>query len=357
MKLRPNFAPLVVAAISYAALGCGSSSSGGTVLSPGGNGDASLGGDVAYDPDSQGLQGVDAGTSNAADISAEAFFVNDPPPATCGDAGVTPVAPGGTVDCPDDKNLEGCPCPTEGQSAACWPGYRKNRNRGQCKDGTTTCVKNGEIGLAWGPCNGYVLPDPAATAGAAACLCFSGGTWAIANLEPCFYGASTSSPTGAVSTIPTYDSSGSVTAITCPSPGSGGGVTAPSTPWSHTTLKTDCAGHFRLCYTLKAGDSKNPQPTDCTITSVCAEGDYTTANVVQPWPDLPSWVAPDSASSCIQQFNATGGYGEMSVVGTSVECNGVNKVFNRVGYCSSACTQNPSAPGCVGCSSGGSGSF
>jgi hypothetical protein len=64
-----------------------------------------------------------------------------------------------------------------------------------------------------------------------------------------------------------------------------------------------------------------------------------------------------NSATCAQKFNSTGGYGEMSVVGESVECNGVNKVFNRVGYCSSSCNSNPSGPGCAGCSNGGSGSF
>jgi hypothetical protein len=64
-----------------------------------------------------------------------------------------------------------------------------------------------------------------------------------------------------------------------------------------------------------------------------------------------------NSATCAQKFNSTGGYGEMSVVGESVECNGVNKVFNRVGYCPSSCNSNPSGPGCAGCSNGGSGSF
>jgi hypothetical protein len=44
-------------------------------------------------------------------------------------------------------------------------------------------------------------------------------------------------------------------------------------------------------------------------------------------------------------------------VGTSIECDMVDKVFGRVSYCSSTCNTNPSAPGCSGCGAGGSGSF
>jgi hypothetical protein len=360
MKARSSifgsFALASFAALSLAASGCSSASSGDPILHVGGD-DGSIGHEVApYDPNEGGLMNVDSGTGPVVvDASADAFWANDPPPMVClSETGVVTPIPGGTPECPDDKNREGCPCPTEGKSAPCWPGLRKNRNRGVCVDGQTTCVKSGEFTFTWGACQGYVLPTPGATAGKEACVCFSGGTWSIANLSPCFFGTSATVTTGAVSTVPTYDSTGKLTGSACPSIGSGA-VTAPSTPWSHTTLKTDCAGHFKLCYTLKAGDVKNPLASDCTVATVCAEGDYTTPNVEQKWPDLPSWVT--NSATCAQKFNSTGGYGEMSVVGESVECNGVNKVFNRVGYCSSSCNSNPSGPGCAGCSNGGSGSF
>src|SRR3990167_844899 len=42
------------------------------------------------------------------EISADAFWADDPPPKVCGDSGMTPVVPGGTPECPDDKNREGC---------------------------------------------------------------------------------------------------------------------------------------------------------------------------------------------------------------------------------------------------------
>jgi len=274
------------------------------------------------------------------DYGAEAFWADDPPPASCGDSGVTPPVPGGTPECPDDKNREGCPCLTEGKTAACWPGYRKNRNHGICKDGTTTCVRH-EADLTWGPCNGYVLPtDPTGT-GKAACTCFSGGTWKIANLSPCFEGSG-SSYTGAVSTLPNYDSTGAAHPA-CPT-----GTGVPSEDWSTTTLTVDCAGHFKLCFTLKAGSATAPSATDCVVTQQCAEGDYTTANVEQKWPDLPAWESTDAA--CATKFATSGGYGEMSVVGTSVECDHVEKVFNRVTYCPLGST-DPS------CGSGGGGSF
>jgi hypothetical protein len=238
---------------------------------------------------------------------------------------------------------------TEGQTAPCWPGYRKNRDRGICQDGTTVCKKTGEVGLAWGTCEGYVLPVSGAVVGADACKCFSGGRWDLANLSPCFFGDGTGKTIGVVSTLPNYDASGSAHPA-CPAT-----PDKPATAWSHTSLKTDCAGHFKLCYTLKAGDVKNPLPTDCVVTTQCAEADYTTPNATQAWGDLAAWKGTDVA--CAEKFNTTGGYGEMSVAGTSIECDGVDKVFNRVGYCSSTCNANPSAPGCAGCSTGGGGNF
>jgi hypothetical protein len=153
------------------------------------------------------------------------------------------------------------------------------------------------------------------------------------------------------------------TQAACP-PISGTTVTQPTQPWSPNTLKVDCAGHFKLCYTLKAGDAANPLPSDCVLTTVCTEADYPTENVVQPFPDLPSWLATTPAETqCAMQFASSGGYGEMSVVGLSVECDEIDdgsggpKVFNRVQYCPLSCNDNPTAPGCENCQAGGSGSF
>ncbi len=56
------------------------------------------------------------------------LYANDPPPAWCGpDAGAPPPQPGGTEECPDDKNREGCRCEPIGTRAPCWPGLRVNR--------------------------------------------------------------------------------------------------------------------------------------------------------------------------------------------------------------------------------------
>jgi hypothetical protein len=68
-------------------------------------------------------------------------------------------------------------------------------------------------------------------------------------------------------------------------------------------------------------------------------------------------------TACATQFATTGGYGEMSVEGTSIECDDIGDgsggryVFNRVNYCPLSCNTNPSGPGCAGCMMGGSGSF
>jgi hypothetical protein len=317
---------------------------------PGGP-DGSARDDVSLGGGSDGFTLPDGGgaDTNLPDIGAEAFWADDPPPGVCGDSGVVPVAPGGTPECPDDKNREGCPCAKLGETAACWPGLRKNRNRGICHDGTTTCVRKSETELAWGPCTSYVLPTPGGT-GKAACTCFSGGRWDLANLSPCFIGTGTTI-TGAVSTLPNYDSSGAAHPA-CPTDGK-----KPSVPWTKTTLKVDCTGHFKLCYTLKAGDAKAPLATDCVVTQQCAEGDYVKADVVQAWGDLPAWESTDAA--CASKFYTSGGYGEMSVVGTSVECDHVEKVFQVTPYCPSYCNDGTHAsdPVCASCSAAGGGGF
>jgi hypothetical protein len=137
-----------------------------------------------------------------------------------------------------------------------------------------------------------------------------------------------------------------------------GMIVAPNQPWSTDTVTSDCEGHFKLCYTLKAGDYMNPSPNDCVVAQVCTEADYTQTNMAQPFPPLPAFASTSQAqNTCATQFNTNGGYGEMSVVGETIMCDMVMKVFNRVGYCSAACQQNPNMMGCSMCGNGGGGSF
>jgi hypothetical protein len=290
----------------------------------------------------------------------DAYWFMDPPPSVCypdGGMGPLPEPPGGTPECPADRNREGCRCDTPGETASCWPGPRRNRGRGICRDGTTTCNPYDEFSGTWGPCMGAVLPSPGATRGAAACECFSMGRWAIANLSPCFvdYGAA---GVYAVSTF--VNASG---AAQCPT---SLGSTPPPAPepgtvWSTDTLTVDCAGQFRLCYTLRAGDADAPLDSDCMVAETCVETWYPEAGVTQTLPPLPSWTSSDSA--CARAFRDTGGYGEMSVTGFSVECDAIGEddgsryVFNRVNYCPLRCNTMPDLPECAGCMMGGSGSF
>jgi hypothetical protein len=277
---------------------------------------------------------------------------------------------GGTEQCPDDKNKPGCACTTPGAEADCWTGLRKNRHLGVCKDGKTTCEKKDETTYAWGECKGEVLPTPGATKGAEACGCFSAGQWLLSNLSPCFFeycnvdpGAGNPCPPGNVtgtyglSTI--NDTPSHCPAFTNPTPP----PAKPAGPWSTTKLKVDCTGHFTLCYELKAGDSKNPKPTDCSLTKVCTSGDYLQENVLQDFGSLDSWVSPDQ--NCAKQWRATGGYGEMTVLGLSTRCEkiddgkGSSFVFNRVQYCPTKCEDpaNAADPECVNCKQDGSGQF
>lgn len=302
-----------------------------------------------------GNTGIDV--QGGQDYNADAFFVNDPPPPSCNDAGAQPKVPGGTPDCPDDKNLEGCPCTQAGETAACWPGYRRNRNHGACQDGHTTCRAAGENALAWGPCEGYggIDPntgEPLGSSGKAACTCFSSGYWKLANMSPCFYTSSGNQVSFAVSTV---DTGGGV--YQCPQ-GLTAGSPAPAT-FTPDTVTADCTGYFRLCYTFKALATLNgsPQPTDCTMKQICTEAYYGAANQEQAFPPLPGWITSGAETSCAQQFVNNGGYAEMSVDGTSDECDKVGKVFQTVTYCPFKCAQNPSDPDCASCTNGGGGAF
>ncbi len=327
----------------------------------------------------------------------DAFFAMDPPPEMCLENGMRvpgsvdgPV--GGTPECPDDKNRQGCPCFTIGERAACWPGLRVNRNRGQCHDGMTTCELRGEFG-AWGPCQGYVLPDPDAEIGPASCKCFSAGRWSLANLNPCFvsygstlYGVSTilrvcsdvnaERMAAGEPLIPCPGGDNAALIAQCPDLSGDPPPPAPAQPWTPGTLKVDCTGRYELCYTLKAGPVEEASPDDCVIAQACAAPEwYREADVTQDWPSLSSWASSNSA--CIAEFGERGGYGEMTVRGLSSECDNIGTptgpgevddlddlefvVFNRIPYCPAECSEvprpDPLPEICDRCGMGGSGDF
>ena len=316
------------------------------------------GADGAVDPldnPTAGATHYDAGSLTPVSAGSDAFFINDPPPLYCGPSPASPSSDSitGTVDCPSDKNRQGCACTEAGKVAACWPGKRLNREHGVCKDGSTMCTATQEFGLLWGPCEGYVLPEEGALAGPSACQCFSSGTWALSNLSPCIYA-------GARGTY-LYSSTLSATGgILCgsnvPDP-----PPRPAEDWSTSTLNVDCAGQFKLCYSIKAGDVDNPKPGDCTIMQTCVDVWYPEARQDVALPALPSWVSSDTR--CAGQFEQNGGYGEMSVIGKSIECDAVDDgkgqpyVFHRTDYCPPSCQNTPNTDACRACQTGGSGMF
>jgi hypothetical protein len=327
--------------------------------------------------------GFDSGTSgsdasSASDgrvrINPDAFFAEDPPPFMCdGDGGRVPFDVGvnpATDDprCPPDKNREGCPCAANGMTAPCWTGLRVNRNRGQCRDGMTTC--QGTEFPVWGACEGAVLPTPGVTRGPGACNCFSEGTWNITNVSPCFiYGdAMFTRVLGASSSI---DMGGGATS--CGPSRTGMAPWPPPAPtWSSSNLTVDCGGTFRLCYRLRSYDAPADamammvRPTNCVLSESCVETTLTATRppMARALPPLPGWSTRTAADvSCAQRFVDNGGYGEMTVRGLSSECQEFNDgmgsalVFNRVNYCPASCSR-PSPPAiCAMCRNGASGGF
>jgi hypothetical protein len=330
---------------------------------------------------SGGIIGIDV---QSQDASVPEFVPPDDPPPTSCDGGGNWAWPGGTEECPADKNYQGCPCTREGETAACWPGYRKHKNRGACRDGTTTCRRSGEIVLEWGPCEGYTGIDPVSklplgATGKAACTCFSGGYWQIANTSPCFSftDPSYTQVQGAVSTLKSTGNCPPAQSLDWQNPA------PPAEPWSANTVTADCSGYFKLCFTLKALPSaaSQPAPSDCVMKQICTEENYTTIDQPQAFPDLPGWITAAAAEkSCAQAFITHGGYAEMSVVGESDECDKLDKVFQRVTYCPIRCSVQPNSPAgcgnksceggenasncasdcdpdCIQCQSGGGGPF
>jgi hypothetical protein len=193
-----------------------------------------------------------------------------------------------------------------------------------------------------------------------ACACFSTGQWLINNLSPCIVsgGSGDGPPYYVVSTVAVDDAGQfecpSITTIPPPT---------PTQSWSTDALTVDCAGQYQLCYTLKAGSSASPQPTDCVVATVCVSVDYAEAGVSQTLPPLAGWGG--NGSTCSTQFAETGGYAELSVEGTSTSavCQNLDNsagpplVFDRVTYCPTSCNTDPSGPNCMSCGQGTSGTF
>jgi hypothetical protein len=315
----------------------------------------------------------EAGPDPGIDVS------KDPFPKWCGpDAGAKPTIITGTEECPDDKNLPGCGCNRVGDTAACWTGLRKDRNLGQCKDGTTTCRPKNETTNVWGPCEGQVLPKPGGK-GAEACSCFSAGIWKLENTSPCM--RQLGGEYWAHSTVQDYPAAGQVGYCTQTENAAPGELpNAPGKSWSRNTLKVDCSGTFHLCFKIRQGDYTNPQATDCVIGEVCVDAEYLEAGVEQSLPPLPLWTggASADAKACAKKWEGdtpsdkSPGYGEMIVKGSTVWCNAIDDgsgnefVFNRVQYCPRICRPTnpadqggyqPTHPECVKCQLAGKGEF
>lgn len=307
---------------------CAASGDGGSGRGGGGDTDGSAGGgDGGSGGGFDGGPGFDAGTGGGFDSGTGGS--GDGGTAFCGPESDVDAGPPPEVgECMDGVAVPGCMCETVGETRDCRTGR------------TITCEAFGEFGGKWGPCLGD---------------CFSTGTWAIDNLSPCFITYS-SGQTYAVSTIISGGSAACPDVADTPPPA------VPSSDWSTNRLTVDCEGEFELCYTLKAGDAATPSDSDCVVAQVCTEAWYEERGVTQELPPLEAWVGSDP--TCAAQFADSGGYGEMSVFGRTIDCEwidddrGGHHVFNRVNYCPLCCnTGECSGAMCDGCMMGGSGSF
>jgi hypothetical protein len=234
------------------------------------------------------------------------------------------------MDCTAGVPVPGCPCDSVGATDTCANGQM------------ITCEANGEFGGRWGACTGS---------------CFSSGTWELDNTSPCLLSDGSGTVTDAFSS---WLEGGS---LSCGGPYTAGEpVPVPTEDWSANRLTVDCQGQFTLCYTIKAGDADAPDPSDCVVGQSCTSAYYADPNVQQELPPLGPWLASDTA--CARQFADSGGYGEMTVVGVTLDCQQIGAtdspyVFNRRPYCPLCCADDSCTDGfdCDACSTGGSGGF
>jgi hypothetical protein len=204
----------------------------------------------------------------------------------------------------------------------------------------------------------------ASTDADAACTCFETGQWSIANLSPCI---ATYTPGGGGQTEYAATSTIDKGAGTYGCPNFAGPATKPTTDWSSSTFKVDCAGTFTLRYRIRVGDFAAPNAmTDCVLGEVSLPATaYTTPNVAAAWPNLPAWINEDDV--CVKKWsdrsalgNVSPGYGEMIVVGDmgcGVADAGAEFVFNRIKYCPTECNANPGTAACMACAQSGLGVF
>lgn len=333
MKLRFAFRAafvLCVAGGAFASASCG----GGDDSN--GAGDASTGDDATFDSGRDGALVSDAGPHDAS--TSDVVDLGDWPK-SCDAGGIAPVVTGTTA-CPSDENRAGCACPEAGVTAACWTADRTRRGHGTCQDGVATCTASGSV-LGWSECEGEVIPTGSTPP--ANCVCMSNVAWNAPVLSPCFVENPSSVITAVSSSLPD--------AACPPFDDAGNPVLAPT--WTTDTLQGDCTGAYTICYTLKAGDPKNMQPTDCTLATVCTtQAHYEEAGATQTLPSLPSWITDGGADlTCGQSFAANGGYAIVTLQGQSDECVNVSQQLPSVSYCPLACGDPSPPPICatLGC--------
>lgn len=327
-----------VAFVISIAGGCvASASCGGGDDANGNAGDASTGeGDATIDGGHDGGFASDAGPHDAS--TRDVVDLGDWPKA-CDAGGIPPIVTGTTL-CPSDENRAGCTCPEAGVTAPCWTGDRTRRGHGTCQDGVATCNVTGGT-LGWSECQGQVAP--VGSTPPASCTCMSNVAWNAPVLSPCFVENGSSVITAVSSSLPD--------AACPPFDDAGNPVVAPT--WTTDTLQGDCTGAYTICYTMKAGDPQNPQPTDCVVATVCTtQSHYDDAGAVQSLPPLPSWITDGGADlTCGQSFAANGGYAIVTLQGQSDECENVTLQLPSVSYCPLACGSASPPPICatLGC--------
>jgi hypothetical protein len=91
--------------------------------------------------------------------------------------------------------------------------------------------------------------------------------------------------------------------------------------------------------------------------SCTASSAYGPAGSTMSIAPLPGWESTSAQAACVTQFQATGGYGEMSVSGTPSGCTSLQRVIGRVTYCPTDCMGANPPPQCSGCVNGGGGAF
>ena len=185
----------------------------------------------------------------------------------------------GTPECPDDKKPPRLRMSDAGKTIPCLAGAARKPQLGHLSRRRNHLrARAGELGQNLGSMKDTSCPSPERPPEPMPASVFRRDAGRFDNLVPCFYTLKRSRHRATSSVI----QGGKPTCVDEPA------AAKPTSPWSPEHLTVDCVGHWKLCYTLRAGDGKI-RSTDCVVATSCNRRRLPMPTNHQALPQLPAW--------------------------------------------------------------------